>query len=133
MDLFDMARTENPLRWMGKLANQQQLEQTIFVRAAATSKIYKGGCWRYIGYGQNAVFMAPKAKAVHVVVDAQGVEVSLSSEAFGLLVTILAMKGLSLGPKYKFLDYRIRKLKKVAEAIDAGAIVGFLDYENVCG
>lgn len=132
MEFFDMTRTENPLHWMGSLADQQQLEQTIFIKAATLSSAYKGGDWRYIGCGQNIVFMAPKAETNHVVIDSQGNEVGLSSEAFGLLSTIQAMEGLRFDPKYKFLDYRIRKLKEVAESVGAGAIVAFLDQEHVC-
>ena len=132
MEFFDMTRTENPLHWMGSLADQQQLEQTIFIKAATLSSAYKGGDWRYIGCEQNIVFMAPKAETNYVVIDSQGNEVGLSSEAFGLLSTIQAMGGLRFDPKYKFLDYRIRKLKEVAESVGAGAIVAFLDEEHVC-
>jgi len=72
MELIDLSVTDNPVAFMGKLADQQQLEQTIFSKAAALSQSYRGGDWRYVGSEQNIVFMAPNSSDSFEVLNFRG-------------------------------------------------------------
>lgn len=110
MDLVNFLATDNPLSFMGKVPDQQKLEQTVFLKAAALSQSYRGGSWRYVAGGQNNVFMAPCSDDVLPVLNASGEFVDLSPDAFGMLATLHSMKALQVGSKYPFLALRFAKL-----------------------
>ncbi len=115
MEFIDISVKDNPVAFMGKQADQQQLEQTIFSKASAISPSYRGGDWRYLGGEQNTVFMAPNTSNKFEVISLSGAIIHLSSDAFGMLVTLLGIKALQVDQKYPFLIYRFNKLRSLVE------------------
>jgi hypothetical protein len=106
---------DNPVGFMGNQADQQQLEQTIFSKASAISTSYLGGDWRYLCADKNTIFMAPNTSDIFEVINLKGMIVTLSSDAFGMLVSLLGMKALQVDQRYQFLNYRFDKLRSVME------------------
>jgi len=115
MELFDIPATDNPIGFMGNEKDQQQLEQTIYANASAISKSYHGCGWQYVGYRKNVVFMAPSTMVDYEVVSSEGIIFLLSSQAFGLLVTMRGLKSLALNFRYRFLEYKYKQLCGVVE------------------
>jgi hypothetical protein len=115
MKFIDILVKDNPVGFMGKQIDQQQLEQTIFLKASAVSSSYLGGDWRYLSGEKNTVFMAPNTNNSFEVISLTGTAISLSSVAFGMLVTLLGMKALQVDKKYRYLNYRFNKLRCIVE------------------
>ena len=119
---------ERPLSFMGSLADQHQLEQTIYRKAFEFCSEYRGGAWRYFDCGKGIVFMAPEAENNFNVAIDLSTQASFSSIAFGLIVTVTTMDGLSIKPKYEFLNYRRDKLLDIIEEHnEAQPMVSFLN------
>jgi len=100
---------DNPMKFMGRPTDQCQLEHMIFCKASQ-SESYHGGEWRYMLGERNIFFMAPKSNESFILRSELGASVSLCSESFGVFITAQAMLGLSVSPRYQFLNTRRLKL-----------------------
>ena len=61
------------------------------------------------------MFMAPKSGDTPDVFNSSGTLIQLTSDAFGLLVTLHGMQALQVDPKYPFLVSRTEKLSAFVE------------------
>lgn len=126
MQLTEISFRSSPLAFMGSSRRQQQLEQTIYHKARALSRNYRPCEWRFFKCGRGSVFMAPGGVGRFEVAAGSAGVVSLSAEAFGLLVTAQTMQALSVRSDYRDLQLRAQALLAYAHSHrEAGYTSGF--------
>ncbi len=68
-------------------------EQFLYATSERLSADYDGGYWQFYELDNRGWYMAPGSGEFGIAVDGNGYEGVLSADAFGIVVTLLAMNG----------------------------------------
>jgi hypothetical protein len=64
------------------------IEPRIFITAESLSHSYRGGCWEMYALSNGGFYMAPETDRLFPVSAANGFEVEMSADAFGITVCL---------------------------------------------